>query len=116
VTKVVVLDDYQDVARGLGSWEQLADTIELTVLHEHVDDTEELVARLAGAQVVVAMRERTPFDQRRLERLTDLRLLVTTGMANAAIDLQAARDLGITVCGTATPPHGRRGPPGTHCE
>jgi len=104
VTKVVVLDDYQDVARGLGSWEQLADTIELTVLHEHVDDTEELVARLAGAQVVVAMRERTPFDQRRLERLTDLRLLVTTGMTNAAIDLQAARDLGITVCGTASPP------------
>jgi len=104
VTKVVVLDDYQDVARGLGPWEQLADTIELTVLHEHVDDTEELVARLAGAQVVVAMRERTPFDQRRLERLTDLRLLVTTGMANAAIDLQAARDLGITVCGTASPP------------
>ena len=104
MTKVVVLDDYQDVARGLGSWEQLADTIELTVLHEHVDDTEELVARLAGAQVVVAMRERTPFDQRRLERLTDLRLLVTTGMTNAAIDLQAARDLGITVCGTASPP------------
>ena len=104
MTKVVVLDDYQDVARGLGPWEQLADTIELTVLHEHVDDTEELVARLAGAQVVVAMRERTPFDQRRLERLTDLRLLVTTGMTNAAIDLQAARDLGITVCGTASPP------------
>jgi len=103
VTKVVVLDDYQGVARHFGPWEQLADAIELTVVGDHIDDTEELVSRLAGAQVIVAMRERTPFDRQRLERLTDLHLLVTTGMANAAIDMQAAKDLGITVCGTASP-------------
>lgn len=107
LTKVVVLDDYQDVARRFGPWDQLADAIELSVVGNHIDDAEELIARLAGAQVIVAMRERTPFDRQRLERLTDLRLLVTTGMANAAIDFEAARDLGITVCGTASPP----GPP-----
>ncbi|MBA2730169.1 MAG: D-2-hydroxyacid dehydrogenase family protein [Euzebyaceae bacterium] len=106
-TKVVVLDDYQDVARHFGPWEQLADAIELTVVGDHIADTEELLARLAGAHVIVAMRERTPFDRQRLERLTDLRLLVTTGMANTAIDMEAAKDLGITVCGTASPP----GPP-----
>jgi phosphoglycerate dehydrogenase-like enzyme len=58
------------------------------------------VAALAGAPVVVAMRERTAFDAERLERLTDLRLLVTTGMGNAAIDLDAAAANGIVVCGT----------------
>jgi len=63
-------------------------------------DADELVAALAGAEVVVAMRERTRFDAERLARLPDLRLLVTTGMANAAIDLDAAAANGIVVCGT----------------
>jgi phosphoglycerate dehydrogenase-like enzyme len=67
-------------------------------------DTDELVAALAGAEVVVAMRERTRFDAERLARLPDLRLLVTTGMANAAIDLDAAAANGIVVCGTGGRP------------
>jgi phosphoglycerate dehydrogenase-like enzyme len=65
-----------------------------------VADDDALVARLADFEVVVAMRERTPFPRARLERLPRLRLLVTTGMANASIDLEAARELGIAVCGT----------------
>jgi phosphoglycerate dehydrogenase-like enzyme len=59
---------------------------------------------LAGFEVIVAMRERTPFTAERLASLPDLKLLVTTGMANAAIDLDAARELGITVCGTGSLP------------
>jgi phosphoglycerate dehydrogenase-like enzyme len=69
-------------------------------LTEPLADTDALVAALAGAPVVVAMRERTRFDAERLARLGDLRLLVTTGMGNAAIDLDAAAANGIVVSGT----------------
>lgn len=98
--RVVVLDDYQRVALEIGPWDRLAGRCEIAPLAEHIADTDELVASLAGAQVVVAMRERTPFDAERLDRLPDLRLLVTTGMGNAAIDLEAAARNGVVVCGT----------------
>ena len=99
--RVVVLDDYQQVALESGPWERLAGRCEVRTLAEHVAETDALVAALAGAPVVVAMRERTAFDAERLGRLPDLRLLVTTGMANAAIDLDAAAANGIVVCGTS---------------
>jgi phosphoglycerate dehydrogenase-like enzyme len=98
--RVVVLDDYQDVALECGPFERLAGRCDVRTLTEHVAGTDALVAALAGASVVVAMRERTRFDAERLGRLPDLRLLVTTGMANAAIDLEAAAANGIVVCGT----------------
>jgi len=98
--RVVVLDDYQHVALECGPFERLAGRCDVRTLTEHVADTDALVATLAGASVVVAMRERTRFDAERLGRLPDLRLLVTTGMANAAIDLEAAAANGILVSGT----------------
>jgi phosphoglycerate dehydrogenase-like enzyme len=104
--KVAVLDDYQDVARHYGPWEELGDAVEVTVFTDHVADEESLVDRIAGFPVVVAMRERTAFPRRVLQRLSDLRLLVTTGMGNAAIDLAAAKDHGLVVTGT-----GGLGPP-----
>jgi phosphoglycerate dehydrogenase-like enzyme len=97
---VVVLDDYQDVARASGPWERLDGRCAVQVRHDHTPGTDELVDALAGAPVVVAMRERTRFDAERLDRLPDLRLLVTTGMGNAAIDLEAAHRNGVVVCGT----------------
>jgi phosphoglycerate dehydrogenase-like enzyme len=102
--RVVVLDDYQEVALAAGPWDRLGDRCVVETLTEHVADTDELVAALAGAPVVVAMRERTRFDAERLERLPDLRLLVTTGMGNAAIDMAAAAARGIAVCGTGGRP------------
>jgi phosphoglycerate dehydrogenase-like enzyme len=99
-TRVVVLDDYQHVALESGPWDRLAGRCDIETLSEHIPDTDDLVAALEGAQVVVAMRERTRFDAERLDRLPDLRLLVTTGMANAAIDLDAAARNGVVVCGT----------------
>jgi len=104
--KVAVLDDYQNVARHYGPWEELGDAVDVTVFTDHVADEESLVDRIAGFPVVVAMRERTAFPRRVLQRLSDLRLLVTTGMGNAAIDLAAARDHGVVVTGT-----GGLGPP-----
>jgi phosphoglycerate dehydrogenase-like enzyme len=98
--RVAVLDDYQQVARRFGPWAALGDDVAVTCFADHVADDDALIERLAPFDVVVAMRERTPFGRGRLERLPRLRLLVTTGMVNAAIDLDAARDLGVVVAGT----------------
>ncbi|GAA0275369.1 D-2-hydroxyacid dehydrogenase family protein [Cryptosporangium japonicum] len=100
--RIVVLDDYQDVARTFGAFDRLA--AETTVHHEHLADVEELTTALRGADVVVTMRERTPFGAAEFARLPDLKLLVTTGMANASIDLAAAAAHGVTVCGTGSAP------------
>ncbi|MGW0949612.1 D-2-hydroxyacid dehydrogenase family protein [Streptomyces sp. NPDC002623] len=102
-----VLDDYQGAALTLADWSRLADRVEVRTLREHIADRDKLVAELADCEIVVAMRERTPFDADLLRRLPRLRLLVTTGMRNASIDLAAAAAQGVTVCGTAsssTPP------------
>src|SRR5205814_3621462 len=92
VVRCVVLDDYQNVAATCADW-RVAD-VELLSLTEHVADEAALAAAVAGAEVIVAMRERTPFTRSLFARLADLRLLVTTGMGNAAIDMQAAADHG----------------------
>ncbi|MCW3041140.1 MAG: D-3-phosphoglycerate dehydrogenase, partial [Solirubrobacterales bacterium] len=96
----MLLDDYQGVATGLGGWDRLPPGCEVVAIDRALTGTDELVAVLEGAEVLVAMRERTRFDAERLARLPALRLLVTTGMANASIDMEAAAAHGITVCGT----------------
>ncbi|WP_433892830.1 D-2-hydroxyacid dehydrogenase family protein [Streptomyces sp. CA-111067] len=100
VTRVAVLDDYQQVAAGLADWAGRLPGAQVTFFGEHIAGEAELVAALEPFDVVVAMRERTPFPRAVLERLPRLRLLVTTGMRNVAIDLAAAADNGVTVCGT----------------
>jgi phosphoglycerate dehydrogenase-like enzyme len=96
----VVLDDHQQAGRTSPHWTNLGPEVEVEFWSEHVEDEDVLVDRLQGAAIVVAMRERTPFPARILERLPDLRLLVTTGPFNAAIDVAAADGLGIVVSGT----------------
>jgi phosphoglycerate dehydrogenase-like enzyme len=103
MVKVAVLDDYQRVAAGCADWSSLAADVEF--FNRHLGGEEALVDALAGYDVIVAMRERTPFQRSLLERLPDLRLLITTGMRNAAIDISAANELGVTVCGTQSPGH-----------
>jgi phosphoglycerate dehydrogenase-like enzyme len=97
---VTILDDYQSVALSSADWSGVQDRFEVEVLTEHVADVDDLTARLARSQVIVAMRERTAFPASTLARLAELRLLVTTGMSNASIDLAAAATRGVTVCGT----------------
>jgi phosphoglycerate dehydrogenase-like enzyme len=98
--RVAILDDYQQAALASADWSAVRELGEITVFTEHIARTDALVRVLEAFDVVVAMRERTPFDAERLGRLPNLRLLVTTGMANAAIDLAAAGERGVTVCGT----------------
>jgi phosphoglycerate dehydrogenase-like enzyme len=95
-----VLDDYLGVALTSADWSRVQAAHTVEVIGEHIGDEAALVRRLARSDIVVAMRERTPFPADVLAALPALRLLVTTGMANASIDLAAAARHGITVCGT----------------
>ena len=98
--RIVLLDDYQGVALDYGGWDRVPDEWQLVALEQHIADPEELVEALAEAEIVVAMRERTALPAEILARLPELKLLVTTGMANVAIDVAAAKRGGVTVCGT----------------
>jgi|TARA_Y100000310_G_scaffold308362_1_gene351370 phosphoglycerate dehydrogenase-like enzyme len=100
LTKIAILDDYQNVALEMADWRSLPSDATVDVFAEHVFDEDRLAARLGAYGVIVAMRERTPFPRSLLEHLPELGLLVTTGMRNASIDVDAATELGITVCGT----------------
>ena len=103
--RLVILDDYQGVADGFAPWSTLTERgVSVTALRRHLPSEAEVVAALADADIIITMRERTPFPGRVLEQLPRLKLLVTTGAANASIDVQAASRLGITVCGTGGSP------------
>ena len=97
---ITILDDYQQVALTSADWSPVTSDYSVDVVSEHLADPDALVERLRDSEVVVAMRERTPFPAELLDRLPALRLLVTTGMVNASIDLAACHERGITVCGT----------------
>jgi phosphoglycerate dehydrogenase-like enzyme len=100
VLRIAVLDDHQSVSGRFADWSRLPVPADVVAFSDHLADEDAVAERLAPFDVVVAMRERTPFPRTLLERLPRLRLLVTTGARNAAIDVAAARDLGIPVCGT----------------
>jgi len=104
--RVAVLDDYQEAALRLADWASLHPKAQIESINRHIADEDALVKRLHVFEAVVAMRERTPFPAGLFARLPNLKLLVTSGMRNAAIDLEAAATHGVTVCGTdmlATP-------------
>jgi phosphoglycerate dehydrogenase-like enzyme len=98
--RCVILDDYQDVAKAMADWGQLP--IDVRSVNRHLPTEDDVVAEIADCEIVVIMRERTPFPASLLARLPRLRLLVTSGMRNASIDLDAATRHGIVVCGTAS--------------
>ncbi|MBD2871095.1 D-2-hydroxyacid dehydrogenase family protein [Paenibacillus arenilitoris] len=98
--KCAVLDDYQRVAMSMTDWSTLSERIDIQVYNEHFECEEELAAAIGDCEIVVIMRERTPFRASLFERLPRLKLLVTTGMRNASVDLAAAAERGVTVCGT----------------
>ena len=98
--RVAVLDDYQSVAAAMADWSQLPSGAEVVYFSDHLTNEDALVERLRDFDVVMGMRERTPFPRSLLDRLPNLRLLVTTGRRNASFDMEAATELGIPVCGT----------------
>ena len=100
--RCAVLDDYQNVALSYADWSKVTGDVEVKVFNEPFKSTEEVHRSLQGFQIIAMMRERTPFLRNTIEALPDLKLLITTGAGNKSIDLAAAAERGITVCGTGT--------------
>jgi phosphoglycerate dehydrogenase-like enzyme len=99
VARIAVLDDYQHAAGRFADWSRLEDH-DVTFFHESLGDSATVARALASFEIVCLMRERTPFTAELLGRLPRLELLVTTGLRNASLDLEAAARRGVTVCGT----------------
>ncbi|GAA4801003.1 D-2-hydroxyacid dehydrogenase family protein [Streptomyces ziwulingensis] len=105
--RCVVLDDFQQVATEVADWSPLRGEVEVVSLDTHLPDEDALAEALAGADIVVTLRERVAFPASLFARLPRLRLLVASGMRNTVIDYAAAEAHGVTVCGTgssSTPP------------
>jgi phosphoglycerate dehydrogenase-like enzyme len=100
VVQVALLDDYQGVALSKADWQGLPAGSRVEAFRDHLTDENGLAARLEPFDVIVATRERTPFPRSLLARLPKLKLLITKGPRNATFDMEATRELGITVCGT----------------
>lgn len=98
--RIAILDDYQDVARRFADWSRLPRDADLTVFTDHLADPDTLAARLEPFDILCVMRERTPLPADILERLPNLKLIVTSGPNNASIDVAAAAVRCVTVCGT----------------
>jgi phosphoglycerate dehydrogenase-like enzyme len=98
--RCAILDDYQSVALKMADWSKVMPDLDIKVFSEPMGSAEEVARALQGFAIVIAMRERTPFPRQLIEALPDLRLLITTGMVNRAIDLDAAKARNVVVCGT----------------
>ena len=99
--RCAILDDYQNVALTFADWSKVKGDVEIRVFNEHLGSQDKVIAALKGFAIVCAMRERTAFPRAVIEALPDLKLLITTGMRNASIDLVAAKARGVVVCGTS---------------
>jgi phosphoglycerate dehydrogenase-like enzyme len=103
--KGAILDDYQNVARTVADWSPVAKDVDFAVFTEALGGPSQVVAALKDCAVVCLMRERTPFGKDVIDALPALKLVVTSGMRNAAIDVAAAAARGIPVCGTESLGH-----------
>ncbi len=98
--RIAVLDDYQNVALSIADWSVLDGQTTVTVFNDHLSDIDAIVARLQAFDIVCVMRERTPMTRAIIERLPRLRLIASTAVRNASIDLEAAAERGIEVVHT----------------
>lgn len=102
--RIAILDDFNQLARQFGAWDSLTGA-EVHFFSDHLDKQAALIDRLKDFDAVGVMRERTPMPRELMAQLPKLKLIITTGKVNAAIDMAAAKELGIMVCGTNSPGH-----------
>ena len=98
--KLAILDDYQNVAMEMADWTPLKDDVEITVFNDHLADENAIADRLANYEIVMVMRERTPFPRSLIEKLPKLEHIVSSGMRNLSIDVGAAIENGVICSGT----------------
>jgi D-3-phosphoglycerate dehydrogenase len=99
-SRCAILDDYQNVALTVTDWSKVVGDLDIKVFNQHLGGADNVIKALQGFSIVCAMRERTAFPRAVIEKLPDLKLLITTGARNASIDVAAAKERGVTVCGT----------------
>jgi phosphoglycerate dehydrogenase-like enzyme len=98
--RCAILDDYLNLALGIADWSKISDRVDVTVFNEPFASTEAAAGALKDFEIICAMRERTPFPRALFAALPKLKLLITSGMRNAAIDMEAAKDHQVVLCGT----------------
>jgi D-3-phosphoglycerate dehydrogenase len=99
-SRCAILDDYQNVALDSADWSKVAGDLDIKVFNEHLGAPENVIKALQSFEIVCAMRERTAFPRPVIDKLPDLKLLITTGARNASIDVAAAKERNVVVCGT----------------
>jgi phosphoglycerate dehydrogenase-like enzyme len=102
MTRIAILDDYQGVAMECADWDSLPDGCTVTSFGEALGDEDAIANRLKDFDVIIGMRERTPFPKSLINKLPNLKLLITTGLRNMSFDVAAANDQGVVVCGTVS--------------
>jgi D-3-phosphoglycerate dehydrogenase len=100
MVRAAILDDYQNVALAFADWSPITKDVEIKVFNKPFASQDEAVKALQGFEIIVGMRERTPFPRKTIEALPALKLLITTGAKNNSFDIKACAERGITVCGT----------------
>ena len=98
--RCAILDDYFNVALTLADWSGIGDRVDVTVFNHPFASEQAAASALGDFEIVCAMRERTPFPRSLIEALPKLKLLITSGMRNNAIDMEAAKSRAVAVCGT----------------
>jgi phosphoglycerate dehydrogenase-like enzyme len=98
--RCAILDDYLNLALRVADWTKLKDRVDITVFNEPFASAEAAAGALKDFEIICAMRERTPFPRGLFAALPKLKLLITSGMRNAALDLEAAKDHQVVLCGT----------------
>ena len=98
--RCAILDDYLNLTLEIADWSKVNDRVDITVFNEPFASTEAAASALKDFEIICAMRERTPFPRALFAALPKLKLLITSGMRNAAIDMEAAKDHQVVLCGT----------------
>src|SRR5471032_2944359 len=98
--RCAILDDYLNLALGIADWPKISDRVDVTVFNQPFASTEAAASALKDFEIICAMRERTPFPRALFAALPKLKLLITSGMRNAALDLEAAKEHQVVLCGT----------------
>ena len=101
--RCAILDDYLNLALSVADWSKIADRVDVTVFNQPFASGEAAATALRDFEIICAMRERTPFPRALFAALPKLKLLITSGMRNNSIDMAAAKEKQVVVCGTHWP-------------
>ncbi|MEZ5820741.1 MAG: D-2-hydroxyacid dehydrogenase family protein [Bradyrhizobium sp.] len=99
--RCAILDDYLKLALDSADWSKIKDRVDITVFEKPFGSESEAATALKDFEIILAMRERTAFPRTMFAALPNLKLLITSGMRNAAIDMEAAKAHNVVLCGTA---------------